>query len=461
MRLLYNQYKIFCEVNILSNRHLNIFDTYTEKNLENPIENNLSRGYAILLQQYPEILYMLIDKINRKIRDEHLSFPYEEYDVEFQKHTKDVKDIDEIIGVTLTSRDLSKEIEVTPLKEIETTPLTGNELSELPDLITDISVLYSDEVNEKSVLIIIEAKRGDSNCVNQLNEQIQSCIKANGQENCCCKRVSLTWTEVIDMIESYNNLKSGRDLISCYYYDYIVSKYPEWTRVKKLNEIKSEDRDEINKRLKALLDDIKNKNDDYYFKDDMAIGIKNGECTERLVVGCYDDKKRIYLRAWPSNTKRQFYSFQRECEKWKKDGVSTDKTSWDWDIEIEPFIKFSHIRGKGILNFYFNKEKLPEIYNFMKDNTGKFQRKEWKKLLSDLENCLDDKDKKKLKKEFNELFSSNRTFFSICLSFRITRYIPLGQAKKLDETGKLEEKIEETVRDIERLFISKIAYQIK
>lgn len=117
--------------------------------------------------------------------------------------------------------------------------------------------------------------------------------------------------------------------------------------------------------------------------------------------------------------------------------------------------------GKGILNFYFSKEKLPEIYNFIKDNTGRFQREEWRKLLSDLENCLDDKDKKKLKKESNELFSSNRTFFSICLSFRITRYIPLGQAKKLDETGKLEEEIKETVRDIEKLFISKIASQIK
>ena len=46
-------------MNKSSNRHMNIFESYTQSgNL--PIENNISRIFAILLQEYPSLLMLFI-----------------------------------------------------------------------------------------------------------------------------------------------------------------------------------------------------------------------------------------------------------------------------------------------------------------------------------------------------------------------------------------------------------------
>ena len=51
-------------MNKSSNRHMNIFHSYTQ-NESRPIENNISRGFAILLQEHPALLVLLLDKIQK------------------------------------------------------------------------------------------------------------------------------------------------------------------------------------------------------------------------------------------------------------------------------------------------------------------------------------------------------------------------------------------------------------
>lgn len=51
-----------------NNRHLNIFEHYTQKG-SLPIENNVSRGLVIILNQNSLVLDRLIDNINAKCSD--------------------------------------------------------------------------------------------------------------------------------------------------------------------------------------------------------------------------------------------------------------------------------------------------------------------------------------------------------------------------------------------------------
>ena len=55
-----------------NNRHLNIFEHYTQKG-SLPIENNVSRGLAILLDQDSLLLDRFIDYINEKCADKEPS----------------------------------------------------------------------------------------------------------------------------------------------------------------------------------------------------------------------------------------------------------------------------------------------------------------------------------------------------------------------------------------------------
>ena len=49
----------------MSNVHMNIFHHYTQSG-SLPIENNISRGWAILLQEYPALLFMFLEKIRKE-----------------------------------------------------------------------------------------------------------------------------------------------------------------------------------------------------------------------------------------------------------------------------------------------------------------------------------------------------------------------------------------------------------
>ena len=50
-------------MNKSGDKHMNIFQAYTQQS-EHPIENNLSRGLAIILQESPALFMRFIAKLN-------------------------------------------------------------------------------------------------------------------------------------------------------------------------------------------------------------------------------------------------------------------------------------------------------------------------------------------------------------------------------------------------------------
>ena len=145
-------------MNKSSNRHMNIFHSYTQ-NESRPIENNISRGFAILLQEHPALLVLLLDKIQKDssaLGNLRLPIPESEYLVDFQVETgKFEGPITYLIGVTLTAAELEDDI------------LTDGNIRKRKQ-ITDISIRYDD------VLIVIEVKRTSVNCDRQVQAQMKA-----------------------------------------------------------------------------------------------------------------------------------------------------------------------------------------------------------------------------------------------------------------------------------------------
>jgi hypothetical protein len=146
-----------------NNRHLNIFEHYTQKG-SLPIENNVSRGLAILLNQNSLVLDRFIDFINSKCFEKKSSCmvpkPQRLNDKEIgiqQQIAKIVQSYpnpQNIIGITLTT--------ASPINMIE------NKNDDNNGLITDIIISCKD------TLVVIEVKRNAVDARLQLKQQVKS-----------------------------------------------------------------------------------------------------------------------------------------------------------------------------------------------------------------------------------------------------------------------------------------------
>lgn len=144
-------------MNKSSNRHMNVFQAYTQKK-ERPIENNVSRGFAIVLQESPSLFMLFLQKLNEELKTKNvpeIPFPQGEYTVDFQRKADSFhEEVNTLIGVTLTANELEE-------------PTDKSEGSLDRDFITDISVSFDD------VLLFIEVKRTDENCKKQVEKQLR------------------------------------------------------------------------------------------------------------------------------------------------------------------------------------------------------------------------------------------------------------------------------------------------
>lgn len=462
----------------MSNRHLNLFETYTEKNKDNPIENNLSRGYAILLKEYPQLLYMLIDKINKKNNyssEDCFGFPYEEYEVDFQKPASQIEDVNEIIGVALTTDDLSTRFSSDELIE----EIYGYNSNYHP--ITDITIKFYDSKNEKTILIIIEVKITSEDCVKQLCKQVicaaqNNILKSKNAASCevsseeikeyalnhCNMGVSIVWTEVLEMIENYKNMKPQEEFVVSQYYDYVSTKHPDWLKVKNLSELSILDEEGINKRIVNILDSIKTdvneEKTEYSFdKSERSIAVPNKfrDFLERLEVGFKDEY--LYLRIWPSNTKSQFYSFIEKNPNLKFLKNSHEVYNKKYSVDVNPFIKFSNSFGRYQFAFYFKNDELDSVLKYMITHTGKYKKENLdSEFLSCLKEYFDESEKENLNSLFTkEIKNTGKSVFNVCLSFEITVKIPFKDAQSLDKENLLRDYIIKVSNELPNKIVTK------
>jgi hypothetical protein len=176
-----------------NNRHLNMFEYYTQKG-SLPIENNVSRGLAILLNQNSLLLDRFIDYVNGKCLDKKSTcavpkpqkFTDKEIGIQ-QQITKIVQSYPNpqyIVGITLTTS--------SPISMIE------NKHDDNNGLITDIVVSCKD------TLVIIEVKRNANDARYQLKQQVKSVsaeVVRQGGNLPDSQLLDGTWEEIISILQ--------------------------------------------------------------------------------------------------------------------------------------------------------------------------------------------------------------------------------------------------------------------
>ena len=435
-------------MNKSNNMHMNIFEGY-DQNGKLPIENNISRALAILLQEEPGLIMLLLQKISEKNKNNGFKvyFPACGYTVDFQKQVKDFNYYTNVIGVALTSEDimLSNDIDSVTAEERQ--------------YITDISLFYDD------TLIIIEVKRTNENCEQQLREQIKRYKDLNKENGDTVKSivVSINWTEIIELIMSFIEMtdkSAGRIVMD--YCDYLKRYYPEWFPVKRLNELADDEKDYD--RIMQRLHQIKELYVKKILPEQTLIGGSRAAIplNEDFVSEChieYDkEHKRINVMLHPSDTCGQFWSLIKLYNKGNdflsksKQTITLEEYGKTINVSIVPYIKFSHFsRGLMWLALRERDYDTTELFDFAKSFTGRKKDETWDKLWESIKakkEFFSEDDLTAAEKEFDEIYKDRKAYADVSLGFDIIGYIDYTDAKKLDENDLMVEFLEKLINGI-------------
>jgi hypothetical protein len=412
------------------NHHLNLFRYFHESHEAHFIENNLSRAFAICLQQdllfFSEYMREIVVK--------------EDYYYLFSHYEKDSR---YIVDLQLDT----SAVELSGVKKIYAIAMTGDEHLNMLDFmelkpdslkdknITDIWILIKDMV------FVIEVKRTHENCKQQLFNQIHPLIVNN--PDIIVQPVNLSWPHTLRIMERVDNMRQMREDNAAFIPDFLSlceRRYPEWFPSKpfyQLPPLAAHTSKTVNARDKRLRQIIQQSGEQILgYNDRMAISCKFHWASE-IIPYFRTHKKVDYLTfmIWPGNTKGQGYSVYNKSLDWtKKDRLQVGNDTFEVDTEYQ--LKFCHF-NKYITSIDYSDADLitpTHTPNNFYHKSGKWNIDRW----PEFEQLMDSH----FKPEFNWREKSNwekhfpdtdRSYFTVSFGFATELWIPYTHFQELDK----------------------------
>ena len=210
---------------ITRNKHLNIFNYYSEQSIGSeqlsngkrtrPIENNLSRGLAIVMEDNPLFLSGLIDFLNHSAKGISIYKPNFKENIKIfiqgniKSLTRDIVEnelpVDKIFGATLTAG----------ITEQDRKHLTVGDKT-IPDI-----CLHLTDKDGSGLMLLIEVKPRDENSVksqveNQMAGLMQSINEKRNADDTKLEETDInfltqiTWEDIVRLLQSTLSLGGGK-----------------------------------------------------------------------------------------------------------------------------------------------------------------------------------------------------------------------------------------------------------
>lgn len=421
-----------------NNRHLNIFEHYSQANAL-PIENNVSRGLAIVMSENPLLLDRFIDYINSSCS----------VGTEVQKHNK-AEDID--IGI---QQSVTKIVDAYPSPKliIGVTLTTEKHVEWSEDTTKPGETLVTDIVIQcKDTLIVIEVKRNATDARTQVQAQVESLIHEIEKRNetaPAVKYVNGNWEDVIELLQQVHSITGKNESsILGHYLKHLEHRYGQWFPVALLSDlnISQENRILIEKRLLKIIQNCcQNEDDEKKYTGRYIIPLNYNFLTEAQVDMDYD-KKCLMVTVWPGDTKWQGYNLYKSTKhdlSWiNENEIIVDGIKLEF--LVEPYLRLAHFQST-IFAPYLDRTYYDQNLGTDKDKClalwGKIT-KEWKrstwnelknKLLTEYKGLVD-------KDEFEQGFASKfedskRGYVHVSFGYEVTAYIPEKVFRQLERKG--------------------------
>lgn len=416
------------------NKYMNVFIPYAQGE---PVENNLSRGLAILLNENQFLLDRFIDMVNAKLYENNCALVAKPnnpggFEVNIQQSVKDLANsggIRYVVPITLTPEEAADEENC------------GG--AEKP--ITDISLMCGN--NDIADLLIIETKRNGNSAHAQVNHQAESIIKYGLDAKIMPVVIHLKWQDIIQVLQDVQSLqKYNRDSILDDYIDYLTKFCPSWFPVKPFGE-----NVDIWKRIHTLAKNCM----EIMSKDGTQVSTGETDFSYTVMKSSWGYMREFHLVPYDANDERTIKNFDHlSIEIWPGNNNSqsrflfssskiNDNMSWTRETSIEadgrefemyvtPYLKFAHIMGKWAgeakpLLDIFGTDKNIIRTKFVDVLTRRWDRKSWPKL-------------KEILSEYGiaysfmkDIESSGRNFVDVSVGYYVSIAIPLSVLIELDK----------------------------
>lgn len=421
-----------------NDRHLNIFEHYSQVNAM-PIENNVSRGLAIVMNENPLLMDRFIDYINAK----------NNLGTEIQKHSK-AEDID--IGL---QQSIIKIVDAYPSPKliIGLTLTTEKHVDWIEDVSEPGDALITDIVIQcKDTLVVIEVKRNATDARMQVQAQVERLIHEIEKRNEAVPTVEYingNWEDVIDILQQVHSITGeSESSILGHYLKHLELRYGQWFPVALLStlNISEENKTSIDKRLlKVIQNCCQNEDAEKKYSGRYIIPLNYTFLSEAQVDMDYE-KKCLMVMMWPGDTKWQSYNLY-ETTKNDLSWINENEVTVDGiklELSVKPYLRLAHFQSSIFtpyinrayydLHFGTDKNKCLALWRVL---TKEWKRPKWDELRNILlieHDGLIDRDE--FEKGFSSKFEdSKRGYVHVSFGYQVTSYIPEKIFKQLDRRG--------------------------
>jgi len=412
------------------NKHLNIFIPYSKEYRTYQLENDLTRALAITLTEDSLFFHEFLKKIFEETPFYGQLFDSMESNIkisiEIQKNTKDIKNFDHIFAISLSE---------SKLKDFWGYLIKNNNYLDY-EYICDLTI----KINK--ILLIIEIKRDDVNCTEQLFYQIKNICKKNKQE--VCKKIitayDLNWEKLLKIAIRVLNFERSFNKKNTFLYNFIQlieSHNRNWLPETPINSLNPKDEALLKRRIESAINKTSKQHkkiEKLDYNDRLGISFPKKWANEILFN--FSELGDLEITIYPGNTKGQGYKIFNNKTYFSEKIQILNKA---YDLEKKYHIKFTSFQRYFSGLWFEEKDLKKELYT--KENyylyTGRIKKERWK----EIEFFLDDH----FKKNFNwkaladwnsKVINSGKTQFDISFGYQIYFNIPFNDLKAIDKKQK-------------------------
>ena len=416
------------------NKHLNLFRTFNLQQNQEYIENNLSRAFVLCLQNdnllFHEFLKDVLDDIDyQKV----FSYSQEGGDItaELQQPITNINiaEYSKVYGLTLTSDRLD-------LKGFDN--LEFNK-SDKYKPITDITIDLNGEV-----LIVIEVKRTNEDCQQQLFNQIhqlKSSLELVPEEDQPSFKIdALSWKNILKQVVSVRNFERHNGQENQFLSDFtdIVKEYrSSWMPISPLSYLDVEDKHARQLRLDTAIKAATKELGDFPYRDRQGFYLKEPWAREILYWFSNGDQgPHLVISIWPGNTKGQGWSLYKDNMDWL-DKKSIFIHGREFPLYTKYHLSFSSFQrffasiectdadlraGKALCNY-------DTFYNY----SGRVKKDKWQRLADFFDSVfVDGFDWREKCKWDQKIINSGKSQFDIAFGFMVHTEISFERLQEID-----------------------------
>ncbi len=425
------------------NSHLNIFKAYAKDNREYQLENDLTRAFAICLQEDNLFFHEVLKEIIGKAYYNQFFGSYENeanIEIDIQKGADKINDFEYIFAISLSDNEMS--VDNFWEQKNETEYIT------ICDLVMKID----------NVLFVFETKRNNVDCTSQLYNQIFNISKHNNDFEFNKQNVTpfdLNWRKLMQIATRVYSVQKSTNQVNRFlsdFIDFIKIHNFTWLPESCLASLSSVNHSAIYRRIKTaitlLAKEEKSKISLLDYRDRLGVDFPKPWAKE-LLFSIIKEKGDLVVSICPGNTKGQGIELFSKTPKFNNKIILRG--------EVFNYYHYYHIKftsfQKYFTGLWFGDDKLKtnidQLYN--NDNfwkyTGRNKRgQHW----NNIENLFDQHFNYDWREQcdWNGIINSGKNQFDMSFGYVIELIIPFKKLQELDKDPNNLEGLKDLINDI-------------